>query len=369
MAYLTIKELTDSVGNVTPRMVRHYHKLGLLPSPPRSQGNYRLYTSDDVQRLRRIVALKQQGFQLSHIQQVLETDSTADPSPVMGQLQQQYQTVMQQMVRLRRTAMALEGLLGRDRHCQSVQAEALAQLRLLQAQGQTEQSISGEFWEHLDAAAANHPESFQDALQRLLPDLSERSEIEVDLLSELVLACGDVSLVSFVQLSAQAIKAAREALQAECMIVTDLPVILSVLDQTRLRHLGCTALAIIDDPHLSNITDAETLLWQQNWQQRLDQIPSGSIWVVGYAPSMLMGICEAIETQRCQPALVIGMPIGFSHAPAAKRKLIQSGVEFITIEGTVGGGLLAAVTLNALVKSLIEKPDCHCYLNTRKSWH
>ncbi|NJO79817.1 MAG: MerR family transcriptional regulator [Cyanobacteria bacterium RM1_2_2] len=376
MSYLTIKELTDSVGNVTPRMVRHYHKLGLLPSPPRSQGNYRLYTHEDVQRLRRIVALKQQGFQLSHIQQVLETDIAADPATaLMGQLQQQYQTVMQQIVRLRRTAMALEGLLGRDHHCQSVQAKALAQLRLLEAHCQTEQvqteqvqteQNSGEFWEHLDAAAANHPESFQDALQGLLPDLSKRSEIEVDLLSELVLACGDVSLVSFVRLSAQSIKAAREALKSRCTIVTDLPVILSVLDQVRLAHLGCSTEAIANDPHLTSVTDAEVLLWQKDWQGRLAEIPAGSIWVVGYAPSMLMGICEAIEAQRCRPALVIGMPIGFSHAPAAKRKLMQSGVEFITIEGTIGGGLLAAVTLNALVKSLLEKPNCHCYLNGRK---
>jgi precorrin-8X/cobalt-precorrin-8 methylmutase len=358
MSYLTIKELTDKVGNVTPRMVRHYHQLGLLPSPKRSQGNYRLYTLEDVQRLRRIVALKQQGFQLSHIQQVLETDQTTEPAEVwMGQLQQQYQTVMQQIVRLRRTAAALEGLLGRDRHCQSVQAEALAQLRLLEAHNQAER-ISDEFWDHLDAAAAHHPESFTDALQRLLPDLTDRSEIEVDLLSQLVLASGDVSLVAFVRLSAFAIKAAREALKAGCTIVTDLPLILSALDQVRLAHLGCTAKAFVDDPHISNITDAETLFWQEtDWPQRIEQVPDGCIWVVGYAPSMLMGLCQAIEANQCKPALVIGMPIGFSHAPAAKRRLQQTGVEFITILGTMGGGLLAAVALNALVRSLLEKPD------------
>jgi len=49
--------------------------------------------------------------------------------------------------------------------------------------------------------------------------------------------------------------------------------------------------------------------------------------------------------------MVIGMPIGFSHAPAVKRRLIHSGIPFITIEGTAGGGLLAAVTLNTLAKS------------------
>jgi precorrin-8X/cobalt-precorrin-8 methylmutase len=75
-----------------------------------------------------------------------------------------------------------------------------------------------------------------------------------------------------------------------------------------------------------------------------------------------MAVCEAIHQRVLQPALVIGMPIGFSHAPAAKRQLMASGIPFITVEGTLGGGLLAATALNTLVESLIEKPDCHCYL-------
>jgi len=48
------------------------------------------------------------------------------------------------------------------------------------------------------------------------------------------------------------------------------------------------------------------------------------------------------------------MPIGFSHAPAAKRRLMRSGIPYITIEGTLGGGLNAAVALNALADSLLE---------------
>jgi precorrin-8X/cobalt-precorrin-8 methylmutase len=76
----------------------------------------------------------------------------------------------------------------------------------------------------------------------------------------------------------------------------------------------------------------------------------------------LLEICDAIANQKIQPALVIAMPIGFSHAPAAKRRLMQLNVPFITIEGTLGGGLLAATALNSLVESLIEKPNCHCHL-------
>ncbi len=69
-----------------------------------------------------------------------------------------------------------------------------------------------------------------------------------------------------------------------------------------------------------------------------------------------------MEQQQIQPALVIGMPIGFSHTPVAKWQLMTTEVLYITIQGSLGGGLLAAVTLNALVETLIAKPDCHCYL-------
>jgi precorrin-8X/cobalt-precorrin-8 methylmutase len=359
---LTIKNLTDATGgNITPRMVRHYHQLGLLPQPERSPSNYRLYTDQDVQRLRRIVALKQQGFQLSHIRQIL--DNTEPNLTLTAQLQQQYQTVMQHMTQLRQTAAALESLLGRDQHCHEVQAEAIAQLKHLEAatQGDLEQ-----LWSGLDSAVHEHPEAFQESLRLLLPDLSHRSEIEVDLLSKLVLACGDVGLIPFVQVGKGAIAASRDRLSTGCSILIDVPTVSAAIDQVRLAHLQCSMQTLIDDPHITSVTEAEEAFWRrQDWKERLLQIPAGGIFVVGYAPSVLLAICEAIAQQQIQPALVIGMPMGFSHAPAAKRQLMRSGVPFITIEGTLGGGLLAATALNALMESLIEKPDCHCYMKER----
>jgi precorrin-8X/cobalt-precorrin-8 methylmutase len=361
---LTIKELTDAIGSgITPRMVRHYHQLGLMPQPMRSPGNYRLYTDQDVQRLQRIVALKQQGFQLSHIHKLLAAEPDVVQATLMAQLQQQYQTIIRQITQLRQTATALEGLLGRDRPCQTTQAEVLARLKLLDIE--TQRGLGGleKLWSGLDAQVHAHPEAFQESLQPLLPDLAGRSEIEVDLLSKLVLACGDVSLVPFVRLGNRAIAAGRDALKAGCPIVTDIPAVTAALDQTRLAHLGCSVKPLIDNPHITSVTDAEQEFWRhQGWRERLEHIVDGSILVIGYAPSVLLAVCETIANQTLHPALVIGMPIGFSHAPAAKRKLMGSNVPFITVEGTLGGGLLAAVALNAIAESLIEKPDCHCYL-------
>ncbi|HEY9736877.1 MAG TPA: precorrin-8X methylmutase, partial [Trichocoleus sp.] len=257
--YLTIKELTDAVGgNVTPRMVRHYHTLGLLPPVQRSEGNYRLYTHQDVQRLQRVIALKQQGFQLSHIRQLLDSHSDEFVSPaLMAQLQQQYRSVIQQITRLRQTASALEGLLGRDQDCQTTQAEALAQLKQLDVDAQEGLDKLDQLWSNLDAATTAHPEAFQESLQRLLPDLSHYSEITVHLLHQLVLACGDVSLINFVRLSPGAVAVARDALKAQCSIVTDLPTVAATLDLTRLAHLGCPVESLIDDPHITGVSEAE----------------------------------------------------------------------------------------------------------------
>jgi precorrin-8X/cobalt-precorrin-8 methylmutase len=200
----------------------------------------------------------------------------------------------------------------------------------------------------------------------LLPDLSGQSEIEVDLLSKLVLACGDMSLVPFLRIGPGAIAAARDRLGSGCEVVADVPPVGSALDHTRLAHLGCTVRTLIDDLHIAGVAEAEHAFWNnREWTERLAVTPPGSVFVIGYAPSVLVALCEAIERGQLHPALVIAMPVGFSHAPAAKRRLVRLEIPWLTLAGTSGGGLLAAVALNALADSLIEKPDCHCYLESR----
>ncbi|NET00549.1 MAG: MerR family transcriptional regulator [Sphaerospermopsis sp. SIO1G2] len=367
--YLTIKKLTETVGGgTTPRMVRHYHQIGLLPEAIRSSSNYRLYNQSHVQYLRQIVALKQQGFQLEHIRQLLGNQVEPEANvTLLTRLQQHYYSIIQKISRLRQTASALERLLGGDRSCQTVRAKAIAQIKQLNAdcfELEDELDPMDSLWEAFDASILSHPEAFEESLTYLLPDLSGRSEIEADLISKLVLACGDVSLVHCLKISQKAIAAAREGLKSGCQIVGDVGAISAVLDHPRLAHLGCRVDTLIDNPHIISAAEAEQEFWHsQPWQEKLLHLEPGCILVVGYAPSTLVSICQAISNKQLKPALVIGMPIGFNHAPAAKRLLINSGIPSITISGTFGGGLLAGTALNAIAQSTIEKPDCHCYLS------
>jgi len=70
---LRIGQAADLVG-VTPKTIRHYHKIGLLPPAERSANNYRQYGVADLYRLKLILRLKAVGFSLAEIRSVLNAD-------------------------------------------------------------------------------------------------------------------------------------------------------------------------------------------------------------------------------------------------------------------------------------------------------
>src|SRR5258708_12244656 len=62
------------VGKATGLAVRtlhHYDEIGLLQPSARLAGGHRLYDADDVARLYRIIRLRQLGFPLSQVAEVL----------------------------------------------------------------------------------------------------------------------------------------------------------------------------------------------------------------------------------------------------------------------------------------------------------
>jgi DNA-binding transcriptional MerR regulator len=69
----TIGELAGATG-LTVRTLHHYDRIGLLQPTDRSPSGYRLYGSDDVQRLYRILALRQLGLSLKDIDAALAGD-------------------------------------------------------------------------------------------------------------------------------------------------------------------------------------------------------------------------------------------------------------------------------------------------------
>lgn len=72
---LRIAEVAEQVG-LTARAIRYYEELGLLKPAARSDGAYRLYDADDIERLRTIRRLRDDaGFSLAEVGQLLEDEA------------------------------------------------------------------------------------------------------------------------------------------------------------------------------------------------------------------------------------------------------------------------------------------------------
>ncbi len=72
---LRIGELAELTGT-TPRTIRYYEEIGLLPGGDRIQGKHRSYTEEHVARVKEIVRLRDLlGLSLEQLSQLLEAES------------------------------------------------------------------------------------------------------------------------------------------------------------------------------------------------------------------------------------------------------------------------------------------------------
>lgn len=59
------------ISGVTPKMIRHYEALELIPRAARTLGDYRVYTIDDIHTLRFIRRARGLGFSMDEIANLL----------------------------------------------------------------------------------------------------------------------------------------------------------------------------------------------------------------------------------------------------------------------------------------------------------
>lgn len=100
-----VGELAKLTG-VSVRALHHYEAIGLLKPAARSEGGHRCYTEAEVERLQRIVSLRELGFSLEDIGQCLDAPGFALASVValhlarLGEQIARQQALHQRLARL-----------------------------------------------------------------------------------------------------------------------------------------------------------------------------------------------------------------------------------------------------------------------------
>lgn len=130
-AALRIGEVAERVG-VTPRTIRYYEEIGLLPSAQdRVQGKHRCYTDADVERVREIMRLRDLlGLTLEEVSALLEAEDAR--AQLRREIQQTEEPVEIKRIleqALGHIANQLELVRHRRRELEQLEAELVAKRR------------------------------------------------------------------------------------------------------------------------------------------------------------------------------------------------------------------------------------------------
>jgi DNA-binding transcriptional MerR regulator len=128
MDALTIGQLGGATGTKI-ETIRYYEKIGLLPEPRRTAGNYRSYAAEHVQRLGFIRRARELGFAIEDIRELLKLAAHSEqPCGEVDELVARHlettERKIETLVRLRRelrdTLNSCKG--GRIAECRVIQA-------------------------------------------------------------------------------------------------------------------------------------------------------------------------------------------------------------------------------------------------------
>ena len=130
---LTIGKLAQAAG-VNLDTVRYYERSALMPEPRRSDAGYRLYSDQDLERLKFIRGAKVLGFSLNEIRRLLElVDSEGDRAEVRALATARLEDMDRRLAEIEQARTVLAGLItacsghGSARDCPIVEAVVTAQ--------------------------------------------------------------------------------------------------------------------------------------------------------------------------------------------------------------------------------------------------
>lgn len=129
MQMMNIGQAAAAAG-VTPKMVRHYESLGLIPEAERTDAGYRLYGAREIAMLRFIRQSRSLGFSMGQIDALLSLwrDPARQSSDVKQVAVRQLADLEQRQRELDQMRATLEGLVAQCRGDQSAHCAILEQL-------------------------------------------------------------------------------------------------------------------------------------------------------------------------------------------------------------------------------------------------
>ena len=150
--------------------------------------------------------------------------------------------------------------------------------------------------------------------------------------------------------SEHAVQKGIDALRAGCDIVTDTQMARAGINKTILTSLGGAVHCFMSDADVAETAKARGVTRALVSMEKAATLEKPCIFAIGNAPTALFSLQALMEAGRLQPALIIGVPVGFVNVVESKERIIASAhAPYIVARGRKGGSNVAAAICNAML--------------------
>ena len=164
----------------------------------------------------------------------------------------------------------------------------------------------------------------------------------------------DFEYVQNLVFSDHAVQKGIDYLKHGCDIVTDTQMAKSGINKTILGKLGGQVHCFMSDADVAAEAKERGITRAIVSMERAAKLEKPCIFAIGNAPTALISLHEQITAGMLNPALIIGVPVGFVNVVESKELIIESGVPHIVARGRKGGSNVAAAICNAMLYQIMR---------------
>ena len=194
--------------------------------------------------------------------------------------------------------------------------------------------------------------SFEIIEQELGGRVLEREKAPI--IKRVIHTSADFEYADSLMFSVNVVEEALSAIRRGAYIITDTEMGKAGINKKALAKYGGEVLCFMADEEVAKIAKTRGSTRATASIDKAALLEKELIFAIGNAPTALVRLYELITENRIQPALVIGVPVGFVNVVQSKELIMNTGVPYIVARGRKGGSNVAAAICNALLYMLDE---------------
>ena len=203
------------------------------------------------------------------------------------------------------------------------------------------------------------PEQIEKKSFEIISDLLGDKKIDPknsSIIKRVIHTTADFDYADNLVFSDNAVEIALNILKKGANIVTDTQMAKSGINKKSLAALNCEIHCFIDSEEVAALAKEKGVTRSGiAVEYAVQHLESPIIFVVGNAPTALIKLYELITQNKCEPALIIGAPVGFVNVVEAKDLIMSLDVPYIVAKGRKGGSNVAAAMCNALLYEVSKR--------------